>query len=230
VREPVHRARRRVLVAAGSTAAGAFLGGCLTGGGSEGSPGDDGSPVDDDGDQGGGEPSAGSGDGSCEAISGGYERFDVGAKPLVCDPELPSLVAGAAEFQDAYQRVFAQVIDDDVTGGGWTVTVRHQGRNLATPPGGGDAFPEEAGSFTFGGETVTVWRATEVGDGSASRRVDLPYDVDGDTLYYQTNVTVKLRYPPDSVEGSCASALEEAADHVATTLVPNPDATVGGGG
>lgn len=172
-----------------------------------------------------GTDAGGSGDGedgtpadlACSSVTDGYERQDVGERPLIFDFEYPSVV-GDPEYVKAPQSA-TYTGEREVAGGALHVDVVQ-----LTIPGmdqGESQGQTGAATTEFDGETVQF-----VGGSTGSELAwtgNLPYDIDGQRMLF--NVTVSLSYTGEA-SNECGDALRAAAEHIVTSMAVNPETTI----
>lgn len=209
-RQPTLQRRQVLAATAGLTG----LAGCIGGGGDAGGEGDT------DG--------GGAGTVACSDLTDGYESYDSGEIAFVFDMELPAALIDSAEY-DIVAGIFELRAERDWVNGDIVNLVAQQNPNARTEVRFESASDfmqdvEQSSTVSFNGEERPVWATETTKAGGASRTVELPYDVEGDTLYFKADIIVDTGMSESTEE--CVSAFDEAIDHVVMSLTPNEDSTI----
>lgn len=225
--------RRRLLAVLGTTAA-TGLAGCLGGGdgsdgGSDGSDGGDGGDGSDGGD-GTGTSDPGGDSVGCSGFTSGYRRFEPGERPFVFTCDYPEIL-GPFSFPES-NSADTITLTRTPSGDGGTKRMIIQQADEGIPANltgdYGDDW-EAFASVDFNGETVEAYHNTNPDMSSATDyhwEMDLPYEVDGETLYFAALFTIEVDVDPDDVSEACQTTMADAATHLVESMEPNPDATV----
>lgn len=187
--------RRKLLAAAGAAGLGSLTG-CS------------GDNTDDSGE------STSTRDFDCATITDGYERQDVGSRPIVFDFEYP------AAFGELYFAIRSGVVLY-ASRSSFDATFDMQIKQMVNPEKSTGKLREGSlvSTTTFNGEEVEFFGASSESD--VFRAADLPYQVEGERETFETVVTL-------SSLGNCGDALREAADYIVTSLEFNPETTLSG--
>jgi len=203
--------RRRRLLAATATLAG--LAGC--GGGDDGG--------------GGGDGGGGDGPVTCADLTSEYTLYDSGENAFVFDVELPAVVIDNAEFEEIADVWELDANREWANGDTLEITVQQ-------PPNGseeerfesasdfGGQEVEQSGTLSFNGEDRPVWAPPPSKGSGAARTVELPYEVDGEPLYFKVDTIADSGLAESTDE--CVTAFDEVAEHMVMSLTPNEDSTV----
>jgi competence protein ComEA len=158
-----------------------------------------------------------SGDLSCTDITNGYERQDVGPRPVIFDFDRPAL------FDEL---VFTQIgslvyYEDSQSSDSVSINMTLQ---QVTDPGesSGDTPDSSIVTTTFNGEEVTFG-----GYSSGSEIIlfgNLPYRFEGQRETF--TMTLILSYSGES-SNECGDALREAAEHIVNSIEFNSETTLG---
>lgn len=216
--------RRRVLASAAVAAMGG-LAGCSSvsvdidgsggdgdGGGDDGDPGGD----DDSGDSG---SDASTGSFTCTDVTDGYDRQDVGARPIVTDFDYPALF-GEFEYVQSPNVVIFETEADLEEG-----TLRMELLQATDPESDPMDVPDGGAggvTSTFNGEEVQF--AGVSSNSNLTWAGNLPYQVDGERKTFSTVLTMSST-EEESME--CGDALREAAEHIVDSLEVNDETTIG---
>jgi hypothetical protein len=194
------------------------------GGGSDGNDGSDSGGGESDGSDGGGGSGGddGSGDGGgafdCTDLTSGYETYDSGEVAFVFDMDLPETVIDNAEYDSEFYQVKAK--REAASGeklAGVFVTMSVSGYESPPKPA-----LEQTRTLSFNGEDRPVYALSS--ETQVSRTVHLPYDIDGETNYFMTDIIVGN----DLVEMSdeCEPVFDEVARSVVMSLTLNEATTI----
>lgn len=236
------RTRRAALRSGVGVAVGSLLAGCQ--GGGSGSGGDDGSgggPDGSSGDDGGDDTGGGASTpstrtrttntpaapASCTELDDGYTAFDAGESSIVAEFDYPALF-GELDVQANVQAIAKA--ERPAVGGPdrrlfFDYTQLVQGRGRSTLQGIGDTDRAIATTIDFGGEEVPVINNPNSPRYKVDLQTSLPYDVDGETRYFRTTVTIGGPNT-DDVPADCRDAMVAAARHLVDSLEQNPDSTI----
>lgn len=212
-RQPTLR-RRRVLAA---TVALAGLAGC--GGGGDGGGG---------GDRGGDGGGGGGGAVACSDLTDGYESYDSGEIPFVFDLELPTAVLDSAEY-DIAAGIFELRAERDWENGDTVEVIAQQNPNARREIRFESASDfgqevERSGTLSFNGEDRPVWAPPSSKGSGAARTVELPYEADGEDLYFKIDIIADTGLAESTEE--CVTAFDEVVENMVMSLTPNEDSTV----
>jgi hypothetical protein len=83
---------------------------------------------------------------------------------------------------------------------------------------------ERSGTLSFNGEDRPVWRPPPSKGSGAARTVELPYEVDDESLYFKVDTIADSGLAESTDE--CVTAFDEVAEHMVMSLTPNEDSTI----
>lgn len=215
--------RRRLLLSSAGLLTSAVVAGCSGGGGDGSNGGGDGSGNDGGGPTTGAE---GSGDVSCSSVADGYETFDAGQEPIIADFEYPAVVGSMDRVQTmSGGTAFVEGSREAASGPNVEFSYNQQEADGQSVDAGEDPFT----TVEFGGESRPVTLTID-GDTSNTAKVKLPYETGDETREFI--VTLQVVGGPmveeSEVTEACLTAVDEATEHVAESLTPNPDAVFEG--
>lgn len=212
--------RRRVLEVLGVGSL-AGVAGCSGGGG-----GGDGSPSPSGGGGSGGDTTAAD-EATCSAMGGEFRGYDAGETPIVADFEYPA-VLGEPEVQTVGSAIVQAT--RPVTGVEDVELAIQYNQQLVGNDEPTVAEPDDSSTVnvttTFGGEEIYVVGGVGQASNILQTMTSLPYEVDGETNYYSTEVSFS-RTNTESLSEECEAALAAGARQLAESLSQNPDSTIG---
>lgn len=221
--------RRRVLASAAAAAVGG-LAGCSSvsvdvdgpdGDGEEGGDGDEGGDGEtgDDGADGDDGSDASTESFTCTDVTDGYDRQDVGARPVLADFDYPALF-GEFEYVQSRDVVIFETEADLEEG-----TLRMELLQSTDPESDPMDVPDDGAggvTSTFNGEEIQF--AGVSSNANLTWAGTLPYQVDGERKTFSTVLTLNAT-EEESME--CGDALREAAEQIVTSLEVNDETTIG---
>lgn len=163
----------------------------------------------------------------CVAVDDGYTRFDPGAVPSVAGFEYPAIF-GDLETSARGQMVARgrrEVAGDPGGELAFRFTQLTTGYRQSSLQGPGDDDRAVATTVDFNGEETYVVSNPNSPANSVSLQASLPYDIDGETRYFSTNVDL-TKTDTKRLAGDCKESMVAAARHLANSLRPNPDSTI----
>lgn len=225
--------RRRILRESAGILLASGVAGCIGGGSpdvtDDGSGGDDGTgDTENAGGQADDTTATGRpGDVACTELDDGYTHFAPGEIPMVAELDYPSAL-GEMEVEATIQivaearRPAAGSSERELVVGYTQMTDGTERSGLQGP---GDDDRAVATTVDFGGEEIWVVSNPNSPVNSVGLNASLPYEVDGETLYFPTNVSLRKTIT-EELSGDCRDAMVAAARHIANSLEPNPDSTI----
>jgi len=191
------------------------------GGGGDGDGGllGDGDDGGGNGDGSGGSDGGASGDVSCTDASNGYERMDVGNRPVIFDFDYPAIFDEPVYTRSGPVALFEV---DRTTANGGVITIKvNQGISPEYTVGEVETQGANIVTTTFNGEEVDFFGVTSGNEMSIA--ADLPYQIDGqrETLFATFSLSIS---EVDSNE--CGDALRAAGERFAESLEVNPETTI----
>lgn len=172
--------------------------------------------------------SAQSGAVPCDAIDNGYSWFEPGAVPSVADFEYPAIfgeleVNASVQMVARGRRKASGSPDAELT---FNFTQLTTGYSQSSIQGPGDDDRAIATTVDFNGEEIYVISNPNSPANSVSLQASLPYDIDGETRYFTTNIDL-TKTNTKTLAGDCEESMIAGARHLANSLRPNPDSTIG---
>lgn len=210
--------RRRLLAAATVAVAGGLAGCSSVSIDIEGLGGDGDSDGESDS-SGDGGADASTGDLGCTDVTNGYQRQDVGERPILADFDYPALFDGF-EYVQGPDLVFYQA-ETSLSEG----TISFEFMQATDPDANPGEMPEDGAGgavTTFNGEEVEFVGASD--NSNVTWGANLPYQVGGEREVFRAILSMSI-----SEEGSidCGDALRQAAEHVVESLEVNDETTIG---